>query len=68
MLATIQEIGVIQSVIIAACIGFMLGMLVVIISESVSKARKYKEKAMLPRVQMMDNAGLHYHTSGYNRV
>lgn len=33
MLAIIQEIGVIQSVIIAACFGFMLGMLVVIVGE-----------------------------------
>lgn len=33
MLAIIQEIGVIQSVIIAACFGFMLGMLAVIAGE-----------------------------------
>lgn len=31
MLAIIKEIGVMQSVIIAACLGFMLGMLVVIV-------------------------------------
>lgn len=33
MLAIIHEIGVIQSVIIAACFGFLIGMLIPIIIE-----------------------------------
>lgn len=37
MLAIIQEIGVIQSVIIAACLGFMLGILVVIFWEKIDQ-------------------------------
>lgn len=36
MLAIIQEIGVIQSVIIALCVGFALGMFFVIICEAIA--------------------------------
>lgn len=39
MLAIIQEIGVIQSVIIALCLGFLLGMLVVIVSEAIEDSK-----------------------------
>lgn len=44
MLAIIQEIGVIQSVIIAACLGFMLGMLVVIFGERMSRRKETIER------------------------
>lgn len=51
MLAIIQGIGVIQSVIIAACLGFMLGMLAVIVGgrrKNISCTDDYLDWSKIP--------------------